>query len=356
MSSRVTVPALLLLLSSCSTLSQDADRCNSDIECEEVFGLNSTCTSDGFCVEPVAISVGDVCTSNTLPLLLSSKQSVRIDTRDLSDQIRDVASCTGAETRGNDAFFSIDMEAGQKWHLHAKVVGDFANPALYILRSCDERTCQIGDAIDVCDNGYDEHLTFRAPTTARYIVGLDSQNSGGEKYDVLALAPVCGNGELEHSETCDDSNNEPGDGCDSLCRAELTAGARFEVEPNDDYSSANFLTTDSLTVSGRLGGRCDFDMFAVTVPEGGSITAQMLDQGGQPCSSLAGFEMTLIDTVGVHVLGTGSLRIGQCPSISADDAFAQGLTAGTYYVRVTLDAASPPLDYQIELAGIVPTS
>ncbi|MBL4636134.1 MAG: hypothetical protein JKY56_19900 [Kofleriaceae bacterium] len=354
--SRIIVPALLVLLANCSTLSQEADRCSSDVECEEVFGQNSTCTSDGFCVEPVAISVGDVCSSNTLPLLLSSAQPVRIDTRELSDQIREVVSCTGTETRGNDGFFAIDMEAGQKWHLHASVVGDFANPALYILRSCDERTCQIGDAIDVCDDGYDEHLSFQAPVTGRYIVGLDSRNSGGERYDVLALSPVCGNGELEHSETCDDSNTDDGDGCDSLCRAELTTTARFEVEPNDDYSSANFLTTDSLTVSGRLGGRCDFDMFAVTIPQGGSLTAQMLDQGGQPCSSLAGFEMTLIDTIGVHVLGTGSLRVGQCPSISEDDAFAQGLDAGIYYVRVTLDASLPPLDYQLELAGVVPSS
>ena len=32
--------------------------------------------------------------------------------------------------------------------------------------------------------------------------------------------PVCGNGELEGDEECDDGNNDPGDGCSPTCETE----------------------------------------------------------------------------------------------------------------------------------------
>jgi cysteine-rich repeat protein len=51
--------------------------------------------------------------------------------------------------------------------------------------------------------------------------------------DVLSIlcssAPGCGNGELTPDEECDDGNNMPGDGCDSVCRIEACGNGRVDA-------------------------------------------------------------------------------------------------------------------------------
>ncbi len=352
---------LLLLLGSsaaCSTLTKDTDNCQSDQQCVDAFGPGTVCESSGFCVEPDELLAADSCNSPDVPVVTSSSQPLRIDTSKQTDRVRDLASCTEFQALGNDAFFAVDMEAGQKWHFHASIVGEDANPAVYVLRSCDERTCQVGDAIDDCNNGFDEHLSFSAPATSRYFIGIDSRESGGEVYDVLAFAPICGDGVLDHSETCDDGNLIASDGCDDRCRFELQPASpttlTFELEPNDDFTSANYVQPEAVDspvkIEGRLGGRCDFDMYVIDVPEGGSLQADMFEKQGVDCTTSTVFDMTLLDSSGVRKLGEGTVKTGTCPSLGAADTFSTGLTAGLYYVRVTTDATSQAIDYELHLS------
>ena len=352
---------ILVLLSTdtaCSTLTKETDNCENDDQCIEAFGAGVSCGISGFCEEPDQLIAADICTSTTVPLVTSSRFPVRIDTSVLTDRVRDLTSCTEFEALGNDAFFAVDMEAGQKWHFHANIVGEQSNPAVYVLRSCDTRTCQEGDAIDECNKGYDEHLSFAAPTTSRYFIGIDSRQSGGETYDVLALAPTCGDGLLEHSETCDDGNLVALDGCDERCRFELAppspTALTYELEPNDDFSSANLVLPGTpaatVKVSGRLGGRCDFDMYALEVPEGGSIRADMFKRQGVDCDATPVFDMTLMDSSGVRKIGEGTLKTENCPSLDDTDAASTGLSAGVYYVRVTTSSEVQAVDYELHLS------
>lgn len=357
---RTRLPLLLpiLALAACSTLTEEKDFCESDDQCVEAFGAGTTCELNGFCIKPDELLAADICSATNVPVVTSSSQPARIDTSVLTDRVRDLASCTEFEAKGNDGFFAVDMQLGQKWHFHASIVGEQANPAIYVLRSCDERTCQVGDAIDDCSDGSDEHLSFTAPATARYFIGIDSRESGGEVYDVLALAPVCGDGVLDHSETCDDGNVVPSDGCDELCRFELSPASptmlTFELEPNDDFSSANLALPEAagsqVKVAGRLGGRCDFDMYAVNVLEGGSISALLFENQGVACDvDTPTFSMQLLDSSGVRNIGDGTVKSGTCPSLDGTDSIATGLSAGIYFIRLTTDPSNPATDYELHL-------
>ena len=53
---------------------------------------------------------------------------------------------------------------------------------------------------------------------------------------IVGPAPLCGNGELDDGETCDDGNRELWDGCDSHCNAEPFNGCEAVIE--DYYESA----------------------------------------------------------------------------------------------------------------------
>ena len=304
------------------------------------------------------LATQDSC-SGMAPLVEPSTTNRMLDTTALGDDISMLSSCTGNDALGNDGFFTVQMEIGQKWHVHVRANGATdRNPAVYVLTgSCDERTCQPGDAIDECGVGADEHLTFVARTAGRHVIGVDDRVAGGSVYRVLVAQPVCGNGgEPEHSETCDDGNTDPGDGCDVLCRAELTTAAATEDEPNDEWTSANIVMPDgtgTLTVSGRIGGRCDFDAFGLEVPEGQSIRATILDAAGAACPMTApALKLTMIRPDGRTIQGSVDTP-GPCPAIDATHSFAQGLGEGKWFVRLSTVEGAPTFDYRIRFE-IVP--
>src|SRR5688500_9162741 len=88
------------------------------------------------------VALADRCTDDEVPTLEPSPDPRLATTADLADNFRnDVAACTGRTAPGNDGFFRIDMRAGEKWHFHLKLIDSEANPAVYILRNCDERAC-----------------------------------------------------------------------------------------------------------------------------------------------------------------------------------------------------------------------
>jgi cysteine-rich repeat protein len=168
---------------------------------------------------------------------------------------------------------------------------------------------------------------------------------------------VCGNKVIETGEQCDDGNTMPGDGCDDKCRVELSASRLTESEPNDDFTGANVVmlnsTTPALTVHGHLGGRCDFDTFAINVPLNGTVKATLLDASGAPCpTTMPAMSLSFL-------MPDGHTRAGQvaggdgngCPAIGPDQAFAVNIaTAGTYYVRVATNGdVAVGFDYSLKL-------
>lgn len=289
--------------------------------------------------------LADTCTGE-VPMIESSSTTVPVDLSALADDFRELAACTGAATPGADGFFAVAMEAGEKWHFHLSVPpGELVNPAIYVLDSCDDRRCQPGDGIDVCDAEQDEHFSFVAPRAGTYFVGVDSRTTGGASYELLAVRPVCGNGGApEHSETCDDGNTTAGDGCDDRCRAELGAAAPGEVEPNDDLTGANVFGAP-LAIDGIIGGRCDVDHFTFA-HAGGPLRASVLAGGGLACvDPPVGLALQLLASDGVTLRATGAPTAdNECPVIDHDE-----LPAGEYFLRITAPAEARSFGYVLDV-------
>ncbi len=306
--------------------------------------------------EPLS-DLGEDCIGENVPEFKSQNIFVPADTTTLTND-RHELSCVGGNARGNDGFFKVKMKRGKKWHFHVKIPPDSdIDPAVYVLDSgCQDSVCQRGWGLNECVAGQDEHFSFFPPNDGTYLVGVDSVGRGGDALEVLAVEPTCGANGKEHSETCDDENTEPGDGCDELCRAELTEADTLEKEPNDEpLANANVLVMDpgtSLVVGGQLGGKCDFDSFQVMVPQGGSVHASMRPSGGGSDCNVA-LLMQLVDSKGTprRTLETDA---GECPAFAEDDEAVSGLDEGAYYVRVAAIAADEPgiLDYALEIGAV----
>jgi cysteine-rich repeat protein len=326
LSSRSTLLGLTALLGACSVFDATLYRQRQQ---QDMTPLDSG---------TVTRALADNCQSS-VPVVLGSDQAFSTDTTALTNSFTALADCTGHTEIGNDGFFAVDMDVGERWHFHLHPTTPGIDPAVYVLSTCDDRTCTTGDGEDECGPDRDEHMSFVAPSKGRFLIGISSRMSGGGHFDMLAIHPICGNGIKEHSEACDDHNTISGDGCDDHCRAELYPPRAAEVEPNDDALGANdvmITPSSSMIVTGRLGGRCDYDTYALQVPAGASIRATMLDLNGMPCQGAAPpLLMMLVRSDGHTVGGQAVTHDGTCPSI-VDQTFAKSITpGGTYYIRVT---------------------
>lgn len=226
----------------------------------------------------------DTCIEAEVPVIEPGPTPRELTLEPLGDDWQ-VANCGAALALGNEGFFAVDLEAGEKLHVHVDAL-DALDPVLYVVDSCDERVCQPLNAANHCASGK-EHLSFLAPRASRYFVGVDSVDPGGGRVSLLAIVPECGNGEKEHSEACEDGNVEPGDGCDPACRFELDASERTELEPNDDLAGGNVLAIEAGTtvfrVRGRLEGTCDPEVFSFDLPEPRTATFRVVDAARGTC-------------------------------------------------------------------------
>ena len=306
--------------------------------------------------------LSDVCGAEAPLLTLPEGAQVfefDVDTRGRADTAREVSSCTGRSEGGPDLFMSVDAVAGEHLHFHVDV-DPFdgrvsANPAVYVLRDCDERACSVGDGLDLCDAGSDEHFTFIPTATDRYIVAFDSPAEGFEGR-ILAFRTICGDGRMDHSENCDDGNDVNGDGCDTSCRTELSGATPMEVEVNDDIYSANRVdVSGGVSVRASLDLTCESDVFAFDVPAMGSVRASLAGMGGADCPdelATARIELIELNARGPSVLTRGTLAAGDvCPSIRVDHPAANGLAAGTYYIAISvLRDRADTLAYEVSLS------
>jgi cysteine-rich repeat protein len=159
--------------------------------------------------------------------------------------------------------------------------------------------------------------------------GFQSGDAGGYELDVVSrAADVCGDGYRDEGEACDDGDLDAGDGCNAACELEAT-----EVEPNDTPAEADAATAPFYA---EIAPQGDVDVVAVSIEQDGAeLTAATLNFGDGACA------LGLLDSY-IEILGPDQ------ETVLADDddggdglcarAVASGLTAGTYYVRVT---ASP---------------
>lgn len=273
-----------------------------------------------------------------------------LDMSEYDNSLAVLPNCLGeVSAPGNDTFFGVEMQEGEKWHFHVQVTAESIDPVIYVLDNCsDSRSCRDTHwGINACGEGENEHFSFVPPASGRYYVGIDSLTSGGEPIQVFAVRAECGNLVKEHSEFCDDGNDDPLDGCHQ-CRPVLQ-GDGPEVEPNDGPLDPNLIRLTeglgTIQITGALGGRCDFDFFQLEVPEDVRTTVSL--SGVTECSRVDLQLRRPADPNPFSVLAVADAA-EDCPIIDSSE-----LSAGTYLVRVAsrrqLGLHAGPLDYAIEI-------
>jgi cysteine-rich repeat protein len=298
----------------------------------------------------------DACIESAVPLLQPSAGLVPMALDGMSDNWQ-VQNCGTAAAIGNDAFFAVDLEVGRKLHVHVNAL-DAVDPVVYIVDSCDERVCQPLNAASRCPGGK-EHLSFVAPRTDRYFVGVDSLDPGGGLVEVLAITPQCGDGAKEHGEACEDGNTARGDGCDAACRNEIGASDRVELEPNDDLTSGNVLVSlgevTSFRVRGTLEGPCDPEVFSFEVPRQTNLVVGLFSAEGDGCAAPGAVAVELVLYQGFVEIARavsdaqGCVGLPVKPLQARVESGALPEAASTYHVQVrSLITDEPtPLGYTL---------
>lgn len=201
--------------------------------------------------------------------------------------------CLGGEDApGADAFFSVSMNQGDKWHFHVEQADGY-DPAVYVMESCNNTdTCASRlSGINACGENVGEHFSFIAPRSGRFVVGVDSltQSTGGMR--VLAVNARCGNGVVEHSEYCDTALEPTA----PLYKADCKACRKLIPDGGDDAGSSNDGPLDSAILdlpnplvpgrdfkfTGSLEKRCDFDFFSFDLEESATVRVKL--ESGDGC-------------------------------------------------------------------------
>lgn len=304
----------------------------------------------------VALAVADNL-SCSVPLNDSLNDYRIVDMGEYGDNISTLPNCLGeADAPGNDAFFRVRMTADEKWHFHVRPPSTGASdPAIYVLSSCsDLRSCQDTYwGVNACGDGEAEHFSFIAPSTGDYFVGIDGLRADGERVEVFAVNAQCGNGVTEHSESCDDSNDDPLDRCHECHPSLFEDGA--ESEPNDGPLDPNILFfpdgTGAISLSNTLGTRCDFDFFQVEVPENARLEVTL--EGNTSACRQSDLQIR-------GLADPNPFRVDPAvdPNAPCATVTEEGLPAGTYLVRVAshreLGVGAGAVDYglRVEISAL----
>jgi hypothetical protein len=121
-------------------------------------------------------------------------------------------------------------------------------------------------------------------------------------------------------------------------RVEADGGA--EAEPNDVATKATVLAGADVFVLGHHASNTDTDFFAITVPPGKSVRAEIIEGAAETCESLdLDSFLTLYDAAGVAIATDDDSGRGFCSRIDGTgDApatpGASKLSGGTYYLAV----------------------
>ncbi len=350
-------------------------------QCDGGVGCDAQCRFTYHCGDG-ALEVGEQCDDGNAAsrdgcsaqcrteLLYESADNRSIDTADDLRTFREVAGRLDGE--GDRAYIRFTLDRPTRVRIDV-AGGDtdrcvwfgFLSPVGVYHSDLFDPDAQIRDANDRPIASFDTNCGRRAPDLAgydmnqllqpgTYYLRLEGQDVGGgwdseyrigynARFAFEAAGPVCGNGRVEAPEACDDGNPASGDGCSQQCAVETLA----EVEPNDAPQGARALGT-YVFASGDIHRAGDEDWWAVHVPAGGGLLAEVSDGAGG-CDFDARLEV--FDAAGVQIAWDDDDGPGYCPRLdSARDPAVRALPGGVYTLRVRhADARLVGAPYRLEV-------
>ncbi len=275
-------------------------------------------------------SCADPCAS---PVAIAETATVSGSTRGRSSVL--AASCSEPDSSGPDVAYELHISQDAK--LDVRLASTQALN-LSVRTSCGDEASDLS-----CSS--QTRVTLDAHAGDVYYLVIDGDyttDAGDYVLDVQTRQVVCGDGIRDSSERCDDGNTSDGDGCSAACNVESS-----ESEPNNRRSSAD--SYNHTPWIARISSATDVDYYSVNVPQApGSIVVHSLDLGDKACA------YNLMDTV-VEIYDTNAN--GNTLLASDDDggvgkcslAFATGLAAGNYFVKVSAAEGAAPASFPYKL-------
>lgn len=209
-------------------------------------------------------------------------------------------------------------------------------------------TCASDDSELGCaqtSSGFQGRDLLRVPVTQNQtvFVVVDGAGSGSDGRYGLTVASrpiVCGDGNRDGAEACDDGNTSSLDGCSATCVLESD-----ESEPNGSLGQANAYT--SYPFFAAISAPDDVDVFSIALPAGHTrLLAETFDLGDGACAKyLLDSRLEILNAAGTPLAANGDTRSSFCSRVQEI-----GLSAGTYYVRVTSEGLKPTFPYILNLA------
>ncbi len=203
----------------------------------------------------------------------------------------------------------------------------------------------------------DDSDLFAMPA-GTYLIRVESRGGfGSYSLQVQSLAPGCGNGVLEATESCDDGNLMPGDGCDRSCGFE---GLVEREGAGNDTPSGPGVVTASAAVSWHTGSlpTSDEDWLSVNVPEGHHLHISSFAGNIGGCAA-PGVELSIYQADGTTVLlndaqgpSNGGAVCGLASPAIHPEVFA--LSAGNYLIRVRARAGGSLNNYFVRVQVVAP--
>jgi hypothetical protein len=337
--STATSLALLLAVAGCSLA--DASRYQALPEGPGVDG--GTVDADGATPDPDSgMDAGppdqlavDGCGDDDVYVITDSEEGIRVDTRPFGSDVNSLPGSCGVSTPGNDAFFAVDVQAGEYWHFHLATASDDPdrvnrNPMVYLLNaSCAETQCSRNLFADYCDQQQDEHFGFQFNESGRWYIGIDDGNAGGGVYTLGAYRPTCnGTAPAEHGESCDGE-----EGCTEDCRRVINEESVAEAGFSFNVQEANLIelpASNALTFEGDVGGfeGCAYpDVFAIDVPAGANLVLE--EMGCTNGAGAASIRVAIQSRTGMVRAASDPTADG-CAGVSSTFA-----TEGRFFIVVT---------------------
>jgi cysteine-rich repeat protein len=169
-------------------------------------------------------------------------------------------------------------------------------------------------------------------------------------YALSITLDICGDGIVGASESCDDGNTTPGDGCSATCQLEPV----LETEPNDTCPTANgpYAVTTPKMYGGSITPMGEQDWYAFTLTSYEDVKFQTFASSGVgSCDAAEDTVITLFASDCTTQLATNDEGgIPHCSLLDPETSGGSGarhLAPGTYYLQVTPYPGASTFDYSL---------
>jgi len=301
---------------------------------------------------------GDGCSANCA----IEDPSCTIDA-DLSGSLNEGSPTAGDSSIGEDehspscsAFDSTDVTYSFTAASDGPIIvstdheGTLYDTVLYVREDCIDPASEIAcndDTESKSGTSYSE-LYFDAVAGVSYSIIVDGWGGDSGLFELSLTTPVCGNGELELGEDCDDGNTTGGDGCEDDCTSPPVC-----VVGTADHDAGTLSTGASLEVSLEVGSTATFGGLSCSGAASGNASVSFTVEQAGLVEITYSFETPTDVQVQLFADNKTCDPMAACsdPYPKAEATFGTQLEPGAYLLAVETWEAGTEGEVQITIAS-----